>query len=103
MDSHIGTPRGTLKRPWLALFVLLLILVLVIWFSPWILLRYAAVFIFLWVQPGLGWVALLPRVLSPLERLAVGLGLSFVVTSLTLLLLSYLPGALVLATTLTEP
>lgn len=88
------------RTPWVArtslrwaLPLLLLILALVIWLSPWPLLRYAAAFLFLWVLPGLGWAYLLPpRALDPTERLAVGFGLSFVVTPITILLLSYLPG-----------
>lgn len=88
------THRG-FKRLWLGLSVLLLLLVLVIWLSPWVLLSYAAAFLFLWVLPGLGWAPLLPaRALDPPERLVVGFALSFVVTPITILLLHYLPGPL---------
>jgi hypothetical protein len=81
----------------LGLLALFLLLALVVGFSPWSLVRYGASFALLWVLPGLAWGSLVPRrALSGAERLVVSLGLSFVVTPLTILLLSYIPGPLTL-------
>ncbi|MCO6451066.1 MAG: glycosyltransferase family 39 protein [Caldilineales bacterium] len=62
---------------------------------PWTGLRYACTFIFLWILPGPAWVSLVPASHArPAERAAIGLGLSFVITPITVLALSYLPGPL---------
>lgn len=77
------------------LFATALILAVVIWIVPSHLVRYASSFAFLWLLPGLSWALLIPhRVLDRAERLTVGLGLNFVVTPITTLLLSYFPGPL---------
>jgi hypothetical protein len=56
-------------------------------------LRYAVAFLLLWVLPGLAWLPLLGRgALDRLERTAIALGLSFVVSPVVTLLLSYLSG-----------
>jgi uncharacterized membrane protein len=52
-------------------------------------------FLLLWIIPGLLWTLLILRDnLDPIERLAVGLGLNFVITPVITLLLTYLPGPL---------
>jgi 4-amino-4-deoxy-L-arabinose transferase-like glycosyltransferase len=71
-----------------------LVLAALIWLMPWPLLRYSLGFVLLWVLPGLSWVLLVPRqALDRAERLAIGLGLNFVITPLVTLLLVYLPGS----------
>ncbi len=95
MDACSLTLFELLKRRRIILFVLSLILGLVIWFSPWVLLRYTAALVLLWVLPGLAWASLIPpRALGSAEWLIVGLGLSFVVTPIAISLFSYLPGPL---------
>jgi hypothetical protein len=55
--------------------------------------RYGAAFLLLWILPGLAWISLVPLgALDRAERLAVGLGLSFVVSPVITLLVTYLPG-----------
>lgn len=82
-------------RQRLSLGALVLILAFLIWASPWSLARYAASFVLLWVLPGLVWGLLIPRhALSRTESLVVSLGLSFVVSPVTILLLAYMPGPL---------
>ncbi len=77
------------------LLAVALILGAMIWLVPSCLVRYGASFIFLWLLPGLAWVSLIPcDALDRAERMAVGLGLSFVVTPVITLLASYLPGPL---------
>jgi len=72
-----------------------IVLAVAIALMPWPWLRYSLAQPLLWVLPGLGWMALLPRYqLQSAERVAVALGLSFVVTPVTVLLLTYLPGPL---------
>ncbi len=52
-------------------------------------------FLLLWIIPGLAWSLLIPRdALDHIERLAVGLGLNFVIAPVITLLLTYLPGPL---------
>ncbi len=55
--------------------------------------RYGAAFLLLWVLPGLAWISLIPRgALDRVERWAVGLGFSFVISPVITLLITYLPG-----------
>lgn len=55
--------------------------------------RYGAAFLLLWVLPGLAWISLIPcGALDRVERLVVGLGLSFIVSPVITLLVTYLPG-----------
>jgi hypothetical protein len=69
------------------------VLAVSICFVPSHLARYCLAFPLLWLLPGLGW-AWLPslRTLDRIERLVVGLGLSYVVTPIVTLLVTYLPG-----------
>lgn len=55
--------------------------------------RYSSAFVLLWLLPGLSWASLIPSsALRRFEWLVVGLGLSFVVTPATTLLVAYIPG-----------
>lgn len=78
--------------------VLLLIALLLggaILVAPPSLVRYSAVFVLLWLLPGLAWVHLISAgALDHAEELVVGLGLSFVITPLITLVGHYLPGPL---------
>jgi hypothetical protein len=75
------------------LLLVALVLAALVWLMPWPLLRYGLGFVLLWVLPGLSWVFLVSRqALDRAERLAVGLGLNFVIVPLIILLLVYLPG-----------
>jgi hypothetical protein len=77
----------------IALLLAALIPGAVILWVPVPYVRYGAAFLLLWVLPGLAWIALIPRdALDLAERLAVGLGLSFVISPVIALLVTYLPG-----------
>ena len=84
-----------MKQRW-TLPSLSILLALAIWIIPAPIIRYALAFVLLWVIPGLAWIALFPskKTLSRPENFITGLGLNFVVTTLTLLLLYYIPGPL---------
>jgi 4-amino-4-deoxy-L-arabinose transferase-like glycosyltransferase len=76
-----------------ALLLAALILGTVILVVPTPSVRYGAAFPLLWVLPGLAWIALIPHsTLGQVERLAVGLGLCFVISPVITLLVTYLPG-----------
>jgi hypothetical protein len=69
------------------------VLAVTIYFAPSHLVRYCLAFPLLWLLPGLGWVWLPSlQTLDRVERLVLGLGLSFVVTPIVTLLVTYLPG-----------
>lgn len=77
------------------IFTAALALGALIWAVPLPVVRYGMAFLFLWFLPGLAWVSLIPcDVLDRVERLVIGLGLSFVITPAITLLLTYLPGPL---------
>ncbi len=58
-------------------------------------IKYLAGFALLWLLPGLIWMSVLsPDSFDKLERIVVGLGLSYVVTLPVVLVAAYLPGAL---------
>ncbi|MBN1978765.1 MAG: glycosyltransferase family 39 protein [Anaerolineae bacterium] len=60
---------------------------------PLPLVRFGAAFVLLWVLPGLAWTSLIPQsALDRIERVAVGLGLSFAVSPVVTLLVTDLPG-----------
>jgi hypothetical protein len=72
---------------------LLALAVLGVAIVPWVGVRYGLGFVLLWILPGLAWGALLLReALPPVARTCVALGLNFVLTPITILGLSYLPG-----------
>ncbi len=82
----------SMKRK-IALPLVALILGAVILVVPAPSVRYGAAFPLLWVLPGLAWIALIPHgTLDRVERLAVGLGLCFVISPVITLLVTYLPG-----------
>ena len=79
----------------LSLFAAALILTAVILLIPFPQVRYGAGFVLLWLLPGLIWINFLsPASFDTLERVMVGLGLSYVITLPVVLLAVYLPGAL---------
>jgi 4-amino-4-deoxy-L-arabinose transferase-like glycosyltransferase len=79
----------------LGLFTIALVFGAAILLVPSDFARYCLAFVLLWVLPGLSWASLIPlTVIDLTEWLVVGLGLSFVVTPVTTLLIVYLPGSL---------
>ncbi len=82
-----------MRRRGSVLLVVTLVLVGALWVAPTPALRYVLSFPLLWVLPGLSWAVLIPpRTFDWVERLVVSLGLSYVVTPLVNLLVTYLPG-----------
>lgn len=90
-----------MKQP-VILLATALVLAVAICFVPSHLVRYCLAFPLLWLLPGLGWTGL-PSLqpLDRVERLVLGLGLSFVVTPTVTLLVAYLPGPVTRAALLT--
>jgi 4-amino-4-deoxy-L-arabinose transferase-like glycosyltransferase len=93
----IQCPASELKmkgiRRQIALLVVTLVLGTVILLVPAPSVRYGAAFLLLWILPGVAWISLLPlAALDRVERLAVGLGFSFVISPAITLLVAYLPG-----------
>jgi hypothetical protein len=82
-----------LQRLLVALGLASILLAIGIYFIPWVNARYWLSFGLLWVVPGLAWGMLLLRKAQPcLETCCVSLGLNFVLTPVSMLILSYLPG-----------
>ncbi len=85
--AYLGKP--------LLIFTITLVAAFVVTIVPWALARYGFAVILLWILPGLAWGQLIPtHYLDRFEHLTISLGLSFVVTPIAILLLSYLPGPL---------